>query len=111
MVVLAVWMATAAKDIVGKIFACWFPIMLFVMSGFEHCIANMYFIPAGIFAKSNPSYVAAGQIQAEALARLNIGGLFGNLASVTLGNLIGGALVIGLSYWYVYRYTQKVTNK
>ena len=111
MVVLAVWMATAAKDIVGKIFACWFPIMLFVMSGFEHCIANMYFIPAGIFAKSNPSYVAAGPIQAEALARLNIGGLFGNLASVTLGNLIGGALVIGLSYWYVYRYTQKVTNK
>ena len=111
MVVLAVWMATAAKDIVGKIFACWFPIMLFVMSGFEHCIANMYFIPAGIFAKSNPSYVAAGPIQAEALARLNIGGLFGDLASVTLGNLIGGALVIGLSYWYVYRYTQKVTNK
>lgn len=69
MVVLAVWMATAAKDIVGKIFACWFPIMLFVMSGFEHCIANMYFIPAGIFAKSNPSYVAAGQIQAEALSQ------------------------------------------
>ena len=53
MVVLAVWMATAAKDVVSKIFAISFPIMLFVMSGFEHSIANMYFIPAGIFAKSN----------------------------------------------------------
>jgi len=105
MVVLAVWMATAAKDIVGKIFACWFPIMLFVMSGFEHCIANMYFIPIGIIAKSNSTYITAGQIEVEALTRLNIGGLVENLISVTLGNIIGGALVIGLAYWYVYRHT------
>jgi len=105
MVVLAVWMATAAKDIVGKIFACWFPIMLFVMSGFEHCIANMYFIPMGIIAKSNATYITAGQIQAEALTRLNIGGLFGNLIPVTLGNIIGGAVIIGLAYWYVYSHT------
>lgn len=105
MVVLAVWMATAAKDIVGKIFACWFPIMLFVMSGFEHCIANMYFIPMGIFVKTNTAYITSGQINATALARLNIGGLFGNLIPVTLGNIIGGAVVIGLAYWYVYRHT------
>jgi len=111
MVVSAVWMAAAAKDIVGKVFACWFPIMLFVMSGYEHCIANMYFIPVGIFAKSSSAYITAGQIQAEALDKLNVGGLISNLVSVTLGNIIGGALIMGLAYWYVFRYSQtKVTN-
>ena len=82
-------------------------IMLFVMSGFEHSIANMYFIPAGIFVSSNSTYITAGKIHAEALAKLNIGGLFGNLIPVTLGNIIGGALVIGMAYWYVYRHTDK----
>lgn len=106
MVVLAVWMAAAAKDIAGKIFACWFPIMLFVMSGFEHCIANMYFIPVGIFAKSNTGYLSVGQIQSASLEILNVGGLFGNLIPVTIGNLFGGAVVIGLAYWYVYRHTK-----
>jgi formate/nitrite transporter len=104
-VVLAVWMAIAAKDIVSKVFAIWFPIMLFVMSGFEHSIANMYFIPAGIFAKSNTAYLEAGGLSVETLSNLNIGGLFSNLIPVTLGNIIGGAMIIGLAYWYVYRYT------
>lgn len=104
-VVLAVWMATAAKDIAGKILAIWFPIMLFVMSGFEHSVANMYFIPAGIFAKSNIVCLEAGEIAAESLNVLNISGLFANLIPVTIGNIIGGAIITGLSYWYVYRYT------
>lgn len=105
LVVLAVWMAIAAKDISSKILAIWFPIMTFVMSGFEHSIANMYFIPAGIFAKSNTAYLEAGQITAQSLSKLNTGGLFANLIPVTLGNIIGGAIIIGLSYWYVYRFT------
>ncbi len=105
MVVLAVWMATAAKDIASKISAIWFPIMLFVMSGFEHSIANMYFIPAGIFAKSNADYLKAGQIEAASLGKLNLSGLLANLVPVTVGNILGGAIIIGLSYWYVYRYT------
>jgi formate/nitrite transporter len=104
-VVLAVWMAIAAKDIASKILAIWFPIMLFVMSGYEHSIANMYFIPAGIFAKTNATYLEAGNITAESLSKLNMSGLFANLIPVTLGNIIGGAIIIGLSYWYVYRYT------
>ncbi|NLU11054.1 MAG: formate/nitrite transporter family protein [Tepidanaerobacter acetatoxydans] len=110
MVVLAVWMATAAKDIVSKISAIWFPIMLFVMSGFEHSIANMYFIPAGIFAKSNADYLKAGQIEAASLSKLNLSGLFANLVPVTVGNILGGAIIIGLSYWYVYRYTSDKIN-
>ena len=79
MVVLAVWMATAAKDIISKLFAIWFPIMLFVMSGFEHSIANMYYIPAGIFAKSNTLYLKAGKIEASSISRLNIGGFFAKI--------------------------------
>lgn len=102
MVVLAVWMATGAKDIVGKVFAIWFPVMLFVLSGFEHCVANMYYIPIAIFAKTNPTYFQAGKISVEALDKLNPMGLIANLIPVTIGNITGGALVVGLSYWYVY---------
>jgi formate/nitrite transporter len=104
LVVLAVWMAIGSKDVISKIFACWFPVMLFVMSGFEHSIANMYFIPAGIFASSNPAYLEAGNISADAIANLNMGGFFANIIPVTLGNIIGGAIVVGISYWYVFRY-------
>lgn len=57
LVCVAVLMASSAKDIIGKIFACFFPIMVFVISGFEHCVANMYYIPAGIMAASNSKYV------------------------------------------------------
>lgn len=103
MVVLAVWMATAAKDIAGKICAIWFPIMLFVMSGFEHSVANMYFIPAGIFAASNAAYLEVGKIDPSSIGVLNAGGLFSNLIPVTIGNILGGAIVIGIAYWYVYR--------
>lgn len=105
LVVLAVWMATASKDIASKILSCWFPVMLFVMSGFEHSIANMYFIPAGIFAKANPAYLEAGNLSTEAVANLNWGGLISNLIPVTLGNIIGGALIVGICYWYAYRFT------
>lgn len=102
LVVLAVWMAAAAKDIVGKVIACWFPVMTFVMSGFEHSIANMYFIPAGIFTAANPLSLEAAQLSAEQLATLHMGGFIANLIPVTLGNIIGGSIVIGLIYWFVY---------
>lgn len=104
LVVLGVWMATAAKDVIGKIFSCWFPVMLFVTSGFEHSVANMYFITLGMFAKSNAAYLSAGQIEASALGALSVEGLLNNLIPVTLGNIVGGAVMVGLAYWYVYRY-------
>lgn len=55
LVCIAVLMSSSAKDIIGKLFACFFPIMVFVVSGFEHCVANMYYIPAGLMAASNAS--------------------------------------------------------
>jgi formate/nitrite transporter len=87
LVVLAVWLATAAESIVSKIFACWFPIMLFVLVGFEHSVANMYFIPAGMFLGADVT---------------GIGFFIKNLLPVTIGNIIGGAVIIPGVYYLSY---------
>ncbi len=103
LVCLAVMMALAAKDIAGKVLAIYFPIMAFVASGFEHCVANMYFIPAGIFAKGfNNAVIASGQ-SVERLQTLNWSTMWTqNLLTVTVGNFVGGALFVGVVYWYLY---------
>jgi formate transporter len=106
LVCLAVWMSYAAKDVAGKLLAIFFPIWLFVTSGFEHSIANMYYIPAGILAKSNPSWVKAAislGVSPRDISRLNWHSfVFNNLVPVTLGNIVGGALFVGVIYWYCY---------
>ncbi|KXG77586.1 formate/nitrite transporter family protein [Thermotalea metallivorans] len=103
LVCLAVWLAYGAKDITGKILGIFFPIWLFITSGFEHSIANMYYIPAGIMAKGNPLWAEASRLAPEKLAQVNWGSFFwNNLFSVTLGNIIGGALFVGGVYWFVY---------
>lgn len=103
LVCLAVWMATSAKDIVGKIFAIYFPIMAFVASGFEHSVANMTFIPYGILLKNIPSVITATGKSASTFASLNWGTfVVKNLIPVTLGNIIGGAFFVGVIYWYIY---------
>lgn len=108
LVCMAVWMAMASKDVIGKLFAIYFPIMAFVASGFEHSVANMFFIPYGIFLKGNPKVLeVAGKTLAD-LANLNWGTLFTvNLIPVTLGNLVGGAIFVGAVYWYVYLLSKK----
>lgn len=88
LVVLACWMQAGSKELVGKIFAIWFPIMLFVFAGFEHSIANMTYIPMGIFLGADVSWGAM---------------LTANLIPVTIGNLIGGAALVPLAYYYAYR--------
>ena len=107
-VCMAVLMAAAAKDISGKVWAIVFPIMAFVISGYEHCVANMYYIPAGIFASSNEAYVAAAQTaygytaaQLEALTWGNF--LVKNLIPVTLGNIVGGMFFVGLPLYLIHR--------
>jgi formate transporter len=103
LVCLAVWMAYGAKDMAGKILAIFFPIWLFITSGFEHSVANMYYIPAGIFAKANTAWAEASGLAADKLAHLNWQTfLVGNLLPVTLGNIIGGALLVGGVYWLAY---------
>jgi len=98
LVCLAVMMAVAAKDIVGKVWAIFFPIMAFVTSGFEHSIANMYFIPAGMFTKT----LQAGSAAASAMTSLTIGNALTNIIVVTLGNIVGGAFFVGAVYWWLY---------
>ncbi len=103
LVCLAVMMATAAQDIGGKIAAIFFPIMAFVTSGFEHAIANMYFIPAGIFSMAFPDAVAASGKSITLLSVLTWQSFVTqNLLVVTLGNLIGGSLCCGAVYWWLY---------
>ena len=87
LVCLGVWLAIASDDIIGKIWGLWFPIMAFVAIGFEHSVANMFFIPLGML---NGAGVTIGQF------------LFSNLLPVTIGNIIGGAGFVGSIYWWIY---------
>ena len=104
LVCLGVWMSFGADSQVGKMLSAFFPIMLFVTSGFEHSIANMYYIPAGIMAKANPDFLAATGLGADELANLTWSGFFtNNLIPVTLGNIVGGVVFVALAYWIVYR--------
>ena len=100
LVCLAVWIATSAEDTTGKILACFFPIMAFVASGFEHSIANMFFIPMGILLKGVPNLVSQAGLNLEHLTWT--GFLSRNLLPVTIGNIIGGGFFVATLYWYVY---------
>ena len=103
LVCIAVWISFAAKDVVSKIVGLLFPIMIFVLSGFEHSIANMYYICAGLFAKGNPVYAEAAKAAGVNLDALTVNGfLIKNLVPVTLGNIVGGALLVGCVYWFIY---------
>ena len=100
LVCVAVLMAISAKDIAGKILAIFFPIFAFVISGFEHCVANMYYIPAGLIAKTNLQYFEKAEelygITADKLNALTVGGMVKNMIPVTLGNIVGGAVFVGV---------------
>ena len=94
LVCIAVWVSFAARRISGRILALYFPIMIFVLCGFEHSIADMYYIAAGIFTKTEYG------IAADSLTWYNF--FIGNLLPVTLGNLVGGCFIVGVGYWYVF---------
>ena len=115
LVCLAVWMAASARDIAGKILAIYFPIWLFITSGFEHSVANMYYIPAGLLAKTNETWLNKAIEIGVTPDKLNLltwsGMLTNNLIPVTLGNIVGGALFVGIFYWFIYLYKEKQNNK
>ena len=103
LVCLAVWVAFSAKDSAGKIISLFFPILIFVVCGFEHCVANMYYISAGLFGKYVPSYVAVAEAAGLNLSVITWKNFFiTNLIPVTLGNIVGGAVCVGAVYWYIY---------
>ena len=93
---LAVLLGICADDAIGKIVGIWFPIFAFVASGFEHSIANMYFIPAGIFV--------TGIDPTKAVETVNWVNMWtNNVIPVTLGNIVGGLFFVGVLYWVAFR--------
>lgn len=105
LVCLAVWLCMGARSTVDKIAAIIFPITAFVAAGFEHSIANMYFIPIGLLIKSGAPdefWTMIGQTPADFPTITWSNFLVGNLLPVTIGNIIGGALMVGLVYWFIY---------
>jgi formate/nitrite transporter len=102
LVCLAVWLCQSARSTTDKILAIIWPIAGFVALGFEHCIANMYFIPLGILLKSNPELMDGIGGSVGNLASLDVQGLAGNLVPVTLGNIVGGTLLVAGVYWFAY---------
>ena len=86
---------------------CIFPICAFVVGGFEHCVANMFYIPAGILASLNPAYVAKAEeaygITAEQIATLTPLHSLANFIPVTLGNMLGGMIFVGLPLYLIYK--------
>jgi formate transporter len=105
LVCLAIWLTYSARSVTDKILAVIFPITAFVAAGFEHSVANMYFLPMGLLVKEEGSaafFDEIGKAPADfpdvTLADIAIG----NLLPVTIGNIIGGSLMVGLVYWLVY---------
>ncbi|MBQ8232705.1 MAG: formate/nitrite transporter family protein [Lachnospiraceae bacterium] len=116
LVCAAVLMALCAKDVTGKLLASFFTIMLFVTAGFEHCVANMYYITAGLLAKTNSAYVELAMEKygytSEQLAVLNAPNyIFGNLVPVTIGNILGGILFLGLPMFYLNKEKAEAKEK
>lgn len=124
LVCMAVWLALASKDVAGKVLGIFFPIMAFVASGFEHSVANMFFVPMGFVVANVPavlnaaaqSTLTAAQLADPAAAaaaveafKTSVGNLFTwgnfimkNLIPVTLGNIVGGGIFVAGLYWYAY---------
>jgi formate transporter len=99
LVCLAVWMGFAGRSVIDKVFTTVFPVVAFVACGFEHCIANMFFLPAGIVAAGAGGYAGAGLDAAAVAEVVNLGGAACNILVATAGNIVGGALVVGGLYW------------
>ena len=105
LVCLAVWMGFAGRTVIDKVFTSMFPVVAFVACGFEHCVANMFFLPMGIAALNTYGYVGdIDPAKLEAITNaLNVGGACYNIALATLGNIVGGAIMVGMIYWLAYR--------
>ena len=110
LVCLAVWLCLSARTTTGKISAIIFPITAFVACGFEHSIANMYFIPMGILLANQPAVLEAAGVTASGIANLGWMGFAGNLIPVTIGNIIGGGILVAAIYWLVYLRRERATE-
>ena len=105
LVCLAIWMSYSARTAIDKIAVVVPPIAAFVAAGFEHCIANIYFIPLGLFIKAGAPesfWSALGKAPTDFPALTWENFVVANLLPVTLGNVLGGSVLVGLAYWFIY---------
>ena len=104
LVCLAVWMCFGARSITDKVMVIVPPIAAFVAAGFEHCVANMYLLPFGLAIKlwADPVFWTHSGLSAANYAALTIENVLHNIAIATIGNLVGGSLLVGVVYWFVY---------
>ncbi len=103
LVCLAVWLCLGARSMTDKILAILFPISAFVAAGFEHSVANMYYIPVGMLIKTDTTFLTAiGKSVSNYPSLTWANFLFVNLVPVTIGNIIGGVMLVGFTYWFVY---------
>jgi len=102
LVCLAIWLCFAGRSVVDKVVAIIFPITAFVAMGFEHSVANMYFIPAGLVAMQQPDLVTMAGAGIDLTSLTMSGFLMHNLLPVTLGNILGGSVFVALFYWFIY---------
>ena len=106
LVCLNAWLCYSGRTLADKVISVIFPIGGFVASGFEHCVANMYFIPMGMVLRKNPAVVAAAEKMAGKSLDLSVltwkGFFIHNLVPVTLGNIVGGVILIGIVFWFIY---------
>jgi len=104
LVCLAVWLAFSGKTFVDKFFAVLFPITAFVAAGAEHCVANMFLLPMGLLLKETGNFSSGINV-----AHLDLGGVLANLGLVTVGNMIGGILLVGVMYWIAFHKAKAAT--
>lgn len=108
LVCCAVLIANSAKDIIGRIAGIFFPIMAFVVGGWEHSIANMFYIPAGIFAALNKDYVSKAQSlyslgEKQIMEAVSVTGFITNIVPVVLGNVVGAMVFLALPLYLIYK--------
>ena len=101
LVCLGVWMATAGRTVTDKLLAVFLPVTAFVAGGFEHSVANMFFLPFGALIAADADALAAAGLTLADVSRLDIAGITQNLVAVTLGNIVGG-VIVGLADWTVH---------
>lgn len=99
LVCMAVWASYAAKTVIGKVLLIHLPIMAFIISSFEHSVANMYYLGLGFLAKNVPAFATASHMGTDAINKINISSIIGNIVPVTLGNIVGGVVFIAGLYY------------
>ena len=102
LVCLAVWQAMAGRTLVDKLAGIALPVTAFVAAGFEHSVANMYFVPAGVLLAGEPAALEAAGLTAETTSRLTVPWAVHNIAAASLGNIVGGGGLVGLAHWFVH---------